>query len=254
MSNRFAETRRLRRARGLLARGAVLAALSVAMVTPRLAAQVGYDPAHSPFEDVGTHQAVTTFVSAFLGNRGHAGTGLQSGLAVGGRFATALSGTIELWGTVASISSKRAVLDPSLPESTRVTGTQDLRLVSADLGIALRLTGNKTWHGLAPYVGVAFGVVSPTSEQTDPGGFRVSSNITMVPTIGTRARIGRLLWLTVEARDNLIRYEWPSKYFFPTDANGNLITPPVLNPATEKDTQTTHNFTLTAGLSLHFNF
>ena len=253
MSNRIVESSGTV-VRALLARAALVSALGLGTLAPRLAAQVGYDPAHSPFEDVGTRQSFTTFVSEFLGNRGHAGTGLQSGLAVGGRFTTALSGTIELWGTVASISSKRAVLDPSLPDSTRVTGTQDLRLVSADLGIALRLTGNKTWHGLSPYVGLAFGVVSPTSEQTDPGGYRVGSNITMAPTLGTRARIGRFLSITVEARDNLIRYEWPSKYFFPTDVNGNLISPPVLNPATEKDTQTTHNFTLTAGLSLHFNF
>lgn len=233
--------------------GVVAALFLTVCPSVRLSAQVGYDPQHSPFQDVTTRQTITTFVSEFFGNRAHAGVGSQAGLAFGGRFATALSGPLELWATVAVINSKRNVIDPSLPDSTRMTGPIDQKLVSADLGIALRLTGARSFHGLEPYVGVAFGVVAPTKTVTDPGGFSANSNITFVPTIGTRARIGRFLSLTFEARDNLMRYEWPSTYFFPIDASGKAITPPVLDPAKEKDTQMTHNFTLTAGLSFHFN-
>jgi hypothetical protein len=232
----------------------VLALLLLTALLPyRLTAQVGHDPQHSPFQDVTTRQTITPFVSEFFGNRAHAGVGAQAGLAFGGRLTTALSGPLELWATFAMISSKRNVIDPSKPASARMSGPIDLRLVSADLGIALRLTGDRSFHGLEPYVGIAFGVVAPTKTVTDPGGFSANSNITFVPTIGTRARIGRFVSLTLEARDNLMRYEWPSAYFFPTDAGGNLITPPVLDPAREKDTQMTHNFTLTAGLSFHFN-
>jgi hypothetical protein len=220
---------------------------------PRLVGQVGHDPQHSPFQDVTTRQTFTPFVSEFFGNRANAGVGSQAGLAYGGRFTTALSGSLELWATFAVINSKRNVIDPSKPDSTRMTGPIDQKLMSADLGIALRLTGDRTFHGLEPYFGVAFGVVAPTTTVTDPGGFSANSNITFVPTIGTRARIGRFVSLTFEARDNLMRYEWPSTYFFPLDANGKAITPPVLDPAREKDTQMTHNFTLTAGLSFHFN-
>jgi hypothetical protein len=32
------------------------------------------------------------------------------------------------------------------------------------------------------------------------------------------------------------------------------VAPAVLDATTEKDTQMTHNFSLTAGLSFHFNF
>ncbi len=242
-------------------RALVLAAVLLTALPPcRLSAQVGHDPQHSPFEDVTTRQTFTPFVSEFFGNGAHAGVGAQAGMAFGGRFTTALSGPLELWATFAMISSKRNVIDPSKPDSTRVSGPIDLKLVSADLGIALRLTGARTFHGLEPYVGVAFGVVAPTKTVTDPSGFSANSNITFVPTIGTRARIGRFVSLTLEARDNLMRYEWPSAYFCgspvsptcATDSNGNPV-PPVLDPAREKDTQMTHNFTLTAGLSFHFN-
>ncbi|MFI5206461.1 MAG: hypothetical protein ACHQU8_01895 [Gemmatimonadales bacterium] len=219
----------------------------------RLSAQVGHDPEHSPFQDVTTHQTITPFVSEFFGNRANAGVGSQAGPEIGARFTQSLSNALELWVTFAEISSKRNVIDPSQPAATRMTGPIDLKLVSADLGLALRLTGARSFHGLEPYVGVAFGIVAPTKTVTDPGGFSPNSHLTFVPTIGTRARIGRSISLTIEARDNTIQYSWPSTYFFPTDANGVPITPPVLDPNSEKDTQMTHNFTLTAGLTFHFN-
>jgi hypothetical protein len=231
----------------------VLALLLLTALLPyRLTAQVGHDPQHSPFQDVTTRQTITPFVSEFFGNRAHAGVGAQAGLAFGGRLTTALSGPLELWATFAMISSKRNVIDPSKPDSTRMTGPIDLKLISADLGIALRLTGARSFHGLEPYVGVAFGIVAPTETVTDPGGFSANSNITFVPTIGTRARIGKVLSLTLEARDNLVRYEWPSCYFGSTFCV-TAVAPAVLDPSREKDTQMTHNFTLTAGLSFHFN-
>ena len=231
----------------------LLVPLCLGAAVPRLSAQVGYEPQQSPFRDINTRQTFTPFISEFFGNRGHAGVGAQSALAIGGRFTTALSGPLELWATLAVINSKRDVIDPSLPDSTRVSGPVDYRLISADLGLALRLTGARSFHGLEPYIGVAFGVVAPSATVTDPGGFSASSHLTFVPTIGTRARLGKVLSLTLEARDNLVKYEWPSCYFGPAYCT-TAVAPAVLDATTEKDTQMTHNFSLTAGLSFHFNF
>ncbi len=225
----------------------------VAVLPGSLRAQVGHDPAHSPFQDVTTRQTFTPFVGQFFGNRANAGVGAQAGPALGGRFSTALSGALELWATLSVINSRRNVIDPSQPTATRTTGPVDYRLVAGDIGIALKLTGSKTYHGFAPYVGAAFGVVTPTSSLTDPSGYRAGSNITFVPTIGTQLRIARAASLTVEARDYLMRYEWPASYFGPA-FSGTAVLPAVLDPSTEKDKQMTHNFVLSAGLSLHFNF
>jgi hypothetical protein len=234
-------------------RGAAALLLLVAVLPVRLRAQVGYDPAHSPFQEVTTRQTFTPLVGQFFGNRANAGVGAQAGPAIGGRFTTALSGALELWATLSVINSRRSVIDPTQPESTRTTGPVDYRLVAGDIGIALKLTGSKTYHGFAPYVGAAFGVVAPTSSQTDASGYKASSHIVFVPTIGTQLRIGRVASLTVEARDYLMRYEWPASYFGPA-FSGTAVLPPVLDPATETDKQMSHNFVLSAGLSLHFNF
>jgi hypothetical protein len=94
----------------------------------------------------------------------------------------------------------------------------------------------------------------PTQTPVDPGGFKAGSGFTFAGAFGIRARVTHNLGLAFEARDNTIRYEWPLSYFAPKDNAGNAITPPIINPVGNKETQTTHNFTLSAGLSWNFNF
>src|SRR5713101_605209 len=134
-------------------RAAALGAIALAVFpSSRLPAQVGYDPAHSPFQDVTTRQTFTPMVGQFFGNRGHGGVGAQAAPLIGGRFSTTLSDALELWATFGVISSRRDVIDPSQPDSTRTSGPVDYKLVAGDIGIALRLTGSKTFHGFAPYI------------------------------------------------------------------------------------------------------
>ncbi len=246
MSNRFVALAR--------ACSAVTGVALVMSLAPRgLWAQVGHDPARSPFRDILTRQSLTVFGGRFGGNEAAAGVGAQAGRILGGRFRTRLSGPIEMVATVASIASQRIVINPSQPVATRVSGPVDFGLVEADLGLSLSLTGTKTWHRMAPYVGVGLGVVMPTKSTTDPGGYKVSTNFTVAPMLGVRVYTGRRYSLQFEARDNTIRYEWPRDYFVPVDANNNAL-PPVLDPLKFKDRDVTHNFTLSVGLSYHFNF
>jgi opacity protein-like surface antigen len=161
---------------------------------------------------------------------------------------------MDLLVNAAYVPSERLRIDATAPESTRVSGPIPLNMVIVDLSIGMTLTGNKTWHGLAPYLSAGIGLVLPTETPVDPGGFKAGSGFTFAGALGMRARVTRNLALQFEARDNTIRYEWPLSYFAPKDNAGNSITPPILNPVGNKETQTTHNFTLSAGLSWNFNF
>jgi hypothetical protein len=145
------------------------------------------------------------------------------------------------------------VVDPTKPDSVRRSGPIAYGLIAADIGLSLTLTGPKTWHGMAPYVGFGFGVVTPTSARTDPGGYRAGTNFSIVPVIGVNVLLSRKLGLQFEARDNTMRYEWPLAYFDPRDSSNNPLPPPVI-PNGEKDRQMTHNFTLSAGVTYHFTF
>ena len=219
-----------------------------------LSAQVGHDPAHSPFRDITTRQSLSITAGHFFGNYAMAQVGAQPGSMFGARLRTALSGPIDLMLSSSLVQSQRNVIDASKPDSTRVSGPVDYNMVITDLAIGLTLTGNKTWHGFAPYVAFGLGYVVPTKTVIDPGGYKAGPGFTFSPTFGVRARVSRALALQFEGRDNTIRYEWPLRYFTPIDANGTAL-PPILSPPPVTGTkQLTHNFSLTAGLSYNFTF
>jgi hypothetical protein len=214
---------------------------------------VGHDPATSPFRDITAKQSISVYGGNFFGNEAVAGVGAMSGPMAGVRLRTALTGPIDLMISTAFVKSQRMVIDATQPAATRMSGPIEYNLIIPDIAIGMGLTGLKTWHGLAPYVAMGMGYVFPTHTVIDPGGYKAGSGFTLVPTLGVRVRAGRRLMLQFEGRDNTIRYEWPLRYYNPIDINGDPITPPVLN-GNVKNTQTTHNFSLTAGLSYNFNF
>ena len=215
---------------------------------------MGYDPSRSPFRDIGTHQQLGLVVGRFSGATGSAGVGAQAGNSFGLRFRNRLSGPLDLMINVSYVSTQRLFLDPTRPDSTRNRGNVDFSFVSADIGLSLSLTGQKTWHGLAPWIGLGLGLVTPTSPKTDPGGFKASSGFTIVPQVGTRLFLSPQLALQFEARDNTIRYEYPLKYFNPTDPTTGASLPPAILPLSKRDKELTHNFTVSAGVSYHFSF
>jgi len=228
-------------------------AIAQCLLPVAAAAQVGHDPARSPFRDIPTRQSITFFGGHFGGHTAEAGVGAQSGQIFGVRIRARLSGPIDLMANVATINSQRIVIDPTQPVASRVSGPIDYRLLEADLGLLVTLTGAKTWHGLAPYLGAGLGITTPTDSRVDPGGYRAKTNFTIAPTIGVRWHPGRRFAVSFEARDNTIRYEWPLSYFQPRDANNNAL-PFVLDPDRYDSHDLTHNLTLSIGLSWLFNF
>jgi hypothetical protein len=234
------------------------AALVLCVATWRAAparAQVGHDPSSSPFRDVTTAQALTVQAGWWFGNEGDAGNGSLAGPMLGLRVTTKLSAPLELMVLVNYIQSERYVIDPNKPPQTRTSGPVAYGLVDAEVALNLNLTGLKTWHGLAPFIGFGIGFIVPTDGGVDPGGFEVKSNWTFVPRIGTRLQVSRSLSLLFEARDNTIQYEYPLSYFRPTDASGNVQNfDPVLDPVRYDEKDVTNNFSLSVGLSYRFNF
>ena len=216
----------------------------------RLSAQVGHDPATSPFRDVNTRQALTFYGGRFFGNESEAGVGAKPGPMIAARFQTRLSGPLDLWFSFAGVNSQRLVINPDSPLTSRTTGPINYDLVIADMALGFNLTGMKTWHGLAPYISIGFGIEVPTQERTDPGGYQAHQNFTFIPSIGTRLELSRSITATFELRDYLLRYEWPYAYLHPS----NPAVPPVLDPLKYDDKDLTSNLGLTLGLQYRFNF
>jgi len=214
------------------------------------AAQVGHDPAHSPYRDITTRQEFTLSAGWFTGNPNDAGVGARPGPMYNFRIGTRLTGSMDLLVNVALVNSSRYVIDPDSPLTSRTTGPISYHLVIPDLTLGFNLTGRKTWNGIAPYLGLGVGFEFPTQSVTDPGGYQAQQNFTFVPTFGTRVSVTRSLGLQLEVRDYFLRYEFPLRYFQPN----NTAVPPVLDPTHYDEKDLTSNWAFTFGLSYRFNF
>jgi len=231
--------------------GAVLALL--AGLHRPLAAQVGHEPGASPFRDVLTRQHFSVSAGRFGGNTAVSGVGWRSGTVVSGRLDTRLSTALDFSVSLGFAGTSRLVIDTYADTATRVSGPVSATLALADLSLVLNLTGGKTWRGVAPYVGIGAGWMTPMKTVRDPGGYNAGSNFTFVPSFGVRYFVRRGLALRVEVRDHIWRYEWPLYYYHPQDHNGLEITPPILGSDVSTK-QWAHNLTVHAGLVYGFNF
>lgn len=242
-------------------RGAVgpLLWLGCALPAALRAQIVGNEPEHSPYRDIIYHESFTLFGGRFAGNAGAAGVGVLPSAAFGGRLAVRLSGPIDFWATFGEAPSSRHVIiaDTAVTHTDSARRGSDIKLpmVLADLALVLNVTGDKTWHRLAPYVGLGLGVVAPTRSVTDPGGFQVGLNFALVPTLGTRLFLSDALALRLEVRDYYFRYQYPLAFF--DSLNLHYAGPPpraAVLPLGTTDRQWANNLTLWVGVAYGFNF
>jgi len=236
-----APTRGSTDARSWLGPALALCLWAGASVRPLAAQQVGVAPEHSPFADILTHESITFFAGRFAGNANDAGTGARPGLMLGARFQVRLSSALDAWLTLGEVSTSRLRIDAG-GDTAKAMGNLTVKLLAADLDLALNLTGDKTWHGLAPYVALGAGIAWPSTKVVDPGGYE----------LGTRYFLSRNLSLRFEARDYYYRYSFPLFYFdrpYAPHTNGD----PVL-PANGPDRVWYNNVTFWVGVSYGFNF
>lgn len=230
---------------------AVPLCLCAAVPSAVRAQQVGVAPEHSPFADILTHESITFFAGRFAGNANDAGTGARPGLMAGARLQVRLSSALDAWVTVGEVWTSRLRIDAG-GDTAKVLGNLNVKLLAADIDLALNLTGDKTWHGLAPYVALGAGIAWPSTKVVDPGGYELGTDFTLVPTLGTRYFLSRNLSLRFEARDYYYRYSFPLFYFdrpYTPHTNGD----PVL-PANGPDRVWYNNVTFWVGVSYGFNF
>src|SRR3990172_9237483 len=136
-----------------------LVALVTAFAPPTALAQIGHDPAHSPYRDLrASHQI--TFTGGYLaGGGGEAGVGPKQGPLAGLRYSLSLSGSLEM-----TVGAHGGSLDRYLIDSA---ATVRQSVLIADAGFTLRITGPKTWHGWMPYVGASMGLATGSTAIQD---------------------------------------------------------------------------------------
>jgi hypothetical protein len=215
-------------------------------------AQVGYDPAKSPYQDVPWRQGVTAFVGWYNAAIDPAGVAPRSAPMYGVRYDLQLAGPAQLTVRTAATTSKRNVLDPRQPKATRLLGETAAPLLLTDVGITLNLTGQRSWHGLVPTIQFGGGVASDLHPRADIGNYKFggTSGTTFALSLGSGIRYvpgGRFnRW---EVRGDVTDYLFAIKY--PSSYISTGLTPSVLK-ANASASSWRHNAGLTLGLTYRF--
>lgn len=205
--------------------GVVLAAGPLARPS---AAQVGHDPGDSPYRDMVIGSGPVVFAGYLGGDRGRADAGPSNALSIGARFELPTGRSLTLQLSAAYLQGDRFIINPAVnaDDPERRTGPADANLFHVEAAMQLRLTGVKTWHRLAPHVGIGLGMVfdagSPGDTTNSGYGFR--SRVTLSGGTGVRLQTTRRVMLHADLRMMLWRLRYPVS-FHSAAPDGSRVVP-----------------------------
>ena len=209
------------------------------------AAQVGHDPASSPYRDLEHKQEITWLVGYVKARHDPAGVAPRSALTTGARYELNLVGPLALSADVTRTFSERTVIDPSKPRATRELGTEGAAVWGADIALALDLTGRKSWHHLVPQLRGGLGAMS-SGAKDESSGFSFGTPFAFTFGGGLKFVPGGRMQLRMDVTDRVFKLSYPDSYY--RNASDNTS---VLDPTTPRSFYT-HHTALTVGVSYLF--
>ncbi len=196
-----------------LARLSVLVRLVfvASLFAPAAAAQVGHDPAGSPYRDLRFGQFVSVSAGKLFGSGGTLGIGPRDGDVIWVRheFLADRPLSISLGGGYTR--AHRSYVDLDLTDD-RVQGPIETNVWFAEGTLQLNLTGSKTWHGLAPYANLGLGLGFGQRAGIDSSGYNLGTKFYLAPGAGARVFLSRRLYLRLEARAIFWSLSYPEAY------------------------------------------
>jgi hypothetical protein len=138
-----------------------LAAAALLALTPGVARS---QTIPSAFRFVETRQEVGVFVGSASMAKGRFGFGPSGGTEFGARWGIDLSGPLGFEAVAGMISGTRDVINPAQVVGDRGVGEADVRMGTLDGRLRFTLTGDRTWHGLAPFIVAGGGIAIDMSK------------------------------------------------------------------------------------------
>lgn len=174
-------------------------------------AQVGHAPGSSPYRDIRYGMSMTFFYADFGGSGGQYGVGPHNGSGGGVRFDLRISHPLQAGLSITYLDLKRTVLSLNDTGGTvSRNGTQGI--VNLEGNLHFTLTGRKTWHGLAPYIGGAVGLaLASGASAKDAIGYNFGTRVSLAPVVGLRVHLGPRLFARGEFRQTF----WKLSYTVP---------------------------------------
>lgn len=189
----------------------LLMLLATATATPALA-QVGHRPDASPFRDIRKGHSLTATFGQFGGSGGRFGIGPHDGPIYGLRYDIRTGSTVQVGLGFARGELERLIVDPFVELANRVSGPVDQTVTFAEVNLQLNITGGKTWHHLAPFVGTGVGLTFPSGTAADTSGFELGRKFYLAPYAGLRIFVTDRISLRGEARVAFIKLKYPATF------------------------------------------
>lgn len=243
--------------------------LALALIATAAQAQVGYDPSKSPYRDLEKSQELTVTTGQFRASLDPARVAPRTGPVLGLKYQWLAGGPANLTAEIARVGSERRVLDPLLPATCVGVSPADCKLIRtyrwplyfADVGVALNLTGPRSFYGVVPEVRAGLGFLSDFHRKADVGDFAVGTRFVFSFGTGLRWVPGGRYQVRLDFGDKLYSVKYPESYFTPAPdkslireptcpAGITIRTDPRCRPA--KRSAWLHNGMLTLGLSYLF--
>lgn len=212
-----------------------------------VAAQVGHTPQRSPYSDLEYRQEATVFGGYFEAGTDRVGVAPQSGPMFGVRYDLRLGGPAYLTSKLAYVSSERTVLDPRRPANERVVSSgASWPIYIADVGIAVNLTGQRSFHRLVPFVNGTLGIASDLKGGADVGAWRfgtpfafsLGGGLKWIPTGKLQARL--------DVSNQLYQIKYPNSYYVAASDGTSLL------EFNESKSDWTSNLGISLGISYLF--
>ena len=220
------------------------AALALFVASPVLA-QVGHEPESSPYRDLEFRQELTPYGGYARARVDDAGVLPQSASIAGLRYELYLGGPVSLTSDLSAMFSDRTVIDPTRPAVSRFVGTETTPVYGADLGIALGLTGRKSWHNLSPQIRAGVGVLHSEAAD-DTTGLKFGTPFAITFGAGVKFVTRGRLQLRADIGTRLFKQKYPDAYYRTASDNTAVLTD-------SKRSYWTNHGLLTAGISYLFD-
>jgi hypothetical protein len=202
----------------IMGRGARITALGItlgslmATITSVTHAQVGHPPGKSPYRDIHRGHTITAIGGYIGGSGGRFGIGPHDGAVFGLRYDIRTSSAIQMGLQLARADLDRLIVDPFAALESRVTGPVKQTVTFAELDLQFNVTGGKTWHRLAPFVGAGGGLTFASGTPADTSDFNFGKKIYFAPHAGFRLFVTPRLHLRAEARVTFWKLKYPATF------------------------------------------
>jgi hypothetical protein len=187
-------------------------AASVALyvfAAPALMGQVGYPPEKSPFRDIRKGHSLTAVAGYFGGNGGRFGIGPHDGMVYGGRYDIRTASTLQFGLSISHGALERFVVDSLVATSLR-SGPVTQSVTFADISVQFNITGGKSWHRLAPFIGAVVGLAFASDTPQDITRFEFGNELYLAPMAGFRFFLSDRLHLRSEIRGIFWKLDYPA--------------------------------------------